>query len=82
MRSTLVLSAAALAAQSAVALPASGLGKRGISKEEAMSRAESVKQVFQTAWDGYYKYVCLRYRGDEVRKSEVLIDLLQIRVPE
>ena len=59
MRSPLILTAATLAAQ-AVALPASVNNKRydnSTSEQDPKKRAEAVKAAFQTAWDGYYKYV-------------------------
>jgi hypothetical protein len=59
MRSPLFLTAATLAAQT-VALP-TGEGHRedrkGESEQEAKTRADAVKAAFQTAWDGYYKFV-------------------------
>jgi len=58
MRSPLFLSAAAALTSRAVALPA-GDGKtshgNAIPRDEADVRAAAVKEVFQTAWDGYYK---------------------------
>lgn len=61
MRSPLVLTAVAFAAQ-AVALPA-GDGNKGNGKasyeEETRRRADAVKDAFQTAWNGYYECVLL-----------------------
>lgn len=31
-------------------------GQNGEAQREARQRAAAVKKVFQTAWDGYYKY--------------------------
>lgn len=59
MRSPLLLTAATFAAQ-AVALPAGDGIKRyqnSTYEEETKRRADAVKAVFQTAWDGYYQYV-------------------------
>ena len=59
MRLPLVLTAATLAAQ-AVALPAVASKKRhqnSTYEQETKRRADAVKAVFQTAWDGYYEYV-------------------------
>jgi hypothetical protein len=58
MRSSLLLSAAATLASRAVALP-TGDGDKpynsAVPTEEAEARAAAVKEVFQTAWDGYYQ---------------------------
>jgi hypothetical protein len=59
MRPPLFLTAATLAAQ-AMALPAGDWNKgygKGESRHEARTRADAVKAVFQTAWDGYYEWV-------------------------
>ena len=55
MRSETFLIAAGLAAQ-ALALPA-GDDNGGGNYAESKKRANAVKDAFQTAWDGYSKYV-------------------------
>jgi hypothetical protein len=58
MRSSLLLSAAAGLASQAVALPTGDGDKpynNAVPTEEAEVRAAAVKEVFQTAWDGYYQ---------------------------
>jgi hypothetical protein len=58
MRSSLLLSATAALVSRAVALPA-GDGNppynNAVPTDEAEARAAAVKEVFQTAWDGYYQ---------------------------
>jgi len=59
MRSSLLLSAAAGLVSQAVALPTSDGSKpynSAVPTDEAEARATAVKEVFQTAWDGYYQY--------------------------
>jgi len=71
MRSPFVLTAATLAAQ-AVALPASVNNKRhqnSTYEQETKRRADAVKEVFQTAWDGYYEYVLQPHRLYSQRKK-------------
>jgi hypothetical protein len=58
MRSSLLLSAAAGLVSQAVALPTSDGSKpynNAVPTDEAEARATAVKEVFQTAWDGYYQ---------------------------
>lgn len=59
MRSSLLLSAAAAGfASRTVALPTGDGSKpynNAVPADEAEARAAAVKEVFQTAWDGYYK---------------------------
>jgi hypothetical protein len=58
MRSSLLLSAAATLASRSVALPTGDEYKpynNAVPAEEAEARAAAVKEVFQTAWDGYYQ---------------------------
>jgi hypothetical protein len=58
MRSSLLLSAAAGLTSQAVALPTSDGSKpynNAVPTDEAEARAAAVKEVFQTAWDGYYQ---------------------------
>lgn len=70
MRYTLIAATTSLAAQSALALPARGLNERGVSADEARKRANEVQDVFQTAWDGYYKYVWLKVSEDRCKERQ------------
>jgi hypothetical protein len=58
MRSSLFLSATAALASRAAALPTGDENKpynKAVPTDEAEARAAAVKEVFQTAWDGYYQ---------------------------
>lgn len=58
MRSSLLLSATAALASRTAALPTGDENKpynNAVPTDEAEARAAAVKEVFQTAWDGYYQ---------------------------
>lgn len=68
MRSSLLLSAGAALTSHAVALPAGDgnqLWGKAVPSDEAEARAAAVKEVFQTAWDGYYQWVSINMHGLE-----------------